>query len=178
MADPFQDVQAALQRAMAERTGQDDQAAAMRQVGIMIGMAVRSLTEKAQATAAEQAAMRDMLQQLSASAADIVGLMEADRQQGDGQTPAEKRAEDQAEAQIKAQAMADVFAPLLAALKLPAPRVQVDVQPAAVSVPQPKVEVTVQPPVVDRAGQQWRIELERASKNPAAPISALIVTRL
>lgn len=51
MADPFEDVQAALQRAMAQRTGQDDQAAAMRQVGIMIGMAVRALTDKAQAGA-------------------------------------------------------------------------------------------------------------------------------
>lgn len=177
MADPLEDVQAALQRAIAERSGNSDQAAAMRQVGIMIGMAVRALTEKAQATAAEQVAMRDMLQQLSASAADIVGLMEADRQQDDSQTPAEKRAEHEAEAQIKAHAMAAVFGPLLAALKLPAPKVQVDVQPAAVSLPQPRVDVTVQPPT-DKAGQQWRIELERASKNPSAPISALIVTRL
>jgi len=177
MADPFQDVQAALQRAITERAGQDSTAAAMRQVGTMIGAAVRALTEKAQATAAEQAAMRDMLQQLTASAADIVALMEADQQQDEAKTPAEKRAEDEAEAQIKAQAMADVFRPLLAALKLPAPKVQVDVQPAAVSLPQPRVEVTVQPPA-DKAGQQWRIQLERANSSPTAPISALVVTRL
>ena len=163
MADPFKDVQAALQRAMAHRTGQDDQTSAMRQVSIMIGMAVRALTETAQAGATEQAAMRDMLQQLTASAADIVALMEADQRQENTKTAADKRAEDAAEAQVKAQAMAQAMGPVLASLKLPAPNVQVDVQPAE---------------PIDKAGQQWRIQIERASNSATAPISALVVTRL
>lgn len=177
MADPLQDVQAALQRAMADQSVQADMAAALRQVGTVLGAAVRTMTDKAQASADEQAAMRDMLQQLSASAADIVALMEANQDGRNERTPEQRRAAHQEEAQIEAAAMAAAMGPLLGALQLPAPRVQVDVQPAAVTVPQPRVDVTVQP-AADKAGQQWRIELERASKNPAAPISALIVTRL
>ena len=80
--------------------------------------------------------------------------------------------------------MAAALGPVLAALKLPEPRVQVDVQPAAVSAPQPRVEVNVQPapvtvqPAADRAGQQWDIEFRRPPNNPSGPLVGLRITRL
>jgi len=179
MANPnsLQGVQDALQRVMEQNSGQEDMADALRKMSLAIGSAARTMSEKSQASAADQAAMRDMLQQLSASAADIVALMEADQGREDTKTPAQKTAEDQAEAQIKAQALAAALGPVLAGLKFPTPSVNVDVQPAAVPALQPKIDVTFQPPA-DKAGQKWRIEIERAGNGVLAPISSLTVTRL
>lgn len=115
---------------------------------------------------AEINALQDLVGQLNASMADVVALMEADAKPEDP-------AKDIAEARMKAEAMAAALGPVLAMLKIPAPSVQ---------VAEPKVAINVQPAAVnlpaDKAGQKWRIEIERAGKNPTAPITALIVTRL
>lgn len=170
MLDAIQLAQEALQRAQAEHAGQASSAAAMEQIALGVSTIVSAVKEAADKTAAEKAAMADMVRQISTGLADVVGLLEAHSEKPDDH-------------KAKAQAMGEAIGTALAALKLPAPKVQVDVQPAAVSLPAPKVEVTVQPAPVtvqpaSQAGQQWRIEIERASKNPTAPISALIVTRL
>ena len=146
MSDNFDELQATLQRLIADRAKQGDLASAMRQVDATIGTAVKAMMDNAKTGAKEQAAMRSMFQQMGASLADIVELMEADQKQEDTKTPAEKRAEDEAEAQIKAKAMAEAFVPVLSSLKIPAPRVDVTVPPA------------------DKAGQKWRIEVDRGDQ--------------
>lgn len=56
---------------------------------------------------------------------------------------------------------------------------QVTVAAPQVNVTAPPAVVTVQPAEpADKAGQQWRIQIERASNSATAPISALVVTRL
>lgn len=98
--------------------------------------------------AATRNATASVLNQISASLADVVALLE--------------KPHDKADAKEEAAAMAAAFAPLIKGL--PAPQVSVTTPPATVTVQK------------DNAGQQWRIEIER--KNPSAPINALVITRL
>lgn len=170
MLDAIQLAQDALRRAQAEHAGQSSAAASMEQIAAGVSAIVNAVKAAAEQGAAEKAAMADMVRQIGTGLADVVGLLEAHAE----------RPDDHA---ARAQTLGDAIGAAVAGLKLPAPKVQVDVQPAAVSLPAPKVEVTVQPAPVTiqsaaQAGQQWRIEIERAGKNPAAPIAALIVTRL
>lgn len=146
MSDNFDELQATLQRLIADRAKQGDLASAMRQVDATIGTAVKAMMDNAKAGAKEQAAMRSMFQQMGASLADIVELMEADeRKPEDDLTP-------------------KAFAEALAALKFPAPTVQVEVTPAPVTIQQ----------AVDKAGQKWRIEVDRGDQ----PKMVMTVTRL
>jgi hypothetical protein len=71
------------------------------------------------------------------------------------------------------QAMVIALRDAIAGLKPPV--VNVSVPPApAVSAPAPAAVVMPQ----DKAGQQWRVEIERTHQGPTAPIKSLIVTRL
>ena len=70
------------------------------------------------------------------------------------------------------QAMVIALRDAIAGLKPPVVNVAAPAAPA----------VTVAPPQVvmphDKAGQQWRVEIERAHQGPGSPIKSLIVTRL
>lgn len=125
---------------------------------------------------ADKQAISAMLEQISTGLADVVALLEAGQKPDAGAS----EAEEQARARMKAQAMAEALAPMLAALKLPEPQVQVTVQPAA--MPEPKVNVTVQPAPVtiarDKAGQAWDIEIKRPPNNPSGPMVGFRITRL
>ena len=70
------------------------------------------------------------------------------------------------------QAMVIAMRDAIAGLKPPVVNVAAPAAPA----------VTVAPPQVvmphDKAGQQWRVEIERAHQGPGSPIKSLIVTRL
>ncbi len=72
------------------------------------------------------------------------------------------------------QAMVIALRDAIAGLKPPV----VNVAAPAAQVP----AVTVSPAAVmmphDKAGQQWRVEIERTHQGPTAPIKSLIVTRL
>lgn len=72
------------------------------------------------------------------------------------------------------QAMVIAMRDAIAGLKPPV----VNVAAPAAQVP----AVTVSPAAVmmphDKAGQQWRVEIERTHQGPTAPIKSLIVTRL
>ena len=83
---------------------------------------------------------------------------------------AEKPHHDASEMQAMVIALRDAIAglkPPVVNVAAPAAQVPaVTVSPAAVMMPQ------------DKAGQQWRVEIERTHQGPTAPIKSLIVTRL
>ena len=141
-----------------------------------------AIVRRVTADIGDKMAISAVLQQISAGLADVVALLEAGQMDGADkpEDAAAKLAEDEAEARLKARAMAEALAPVLAALRIPDPQVQVTVQPAA--MPEPKVNVTVQPAPVtvarDKAGQAWDIEIKRPPNNQSGPAMGFRVTRL
>lgn len=84
----------------------------------------------------------------------------------------EERAEKPHHDASEMQAMVIALRDAIAGLKPPVVNVAAPAAPA----------VTVAPPQVvmphDKAGQQWRVEIERAHQGPGSPIKSLVVTRL
>ena len=102
--------------------------------------------------------------EVSANLADIVPLLERPQ--------AEPKPLDIA-------ALAGAFAKAADAIVKGMQAPQVTVAAPQVSVTAPPAVVTVQPAgPTDKSGQQWRIQIERSSSSPMAPITALTVTRL
>jgi hypothetical protein len=120
-------------------------------------------SDKTKATAAATANAKAW-NEVSANLADIVALMERPH-------PEPKP--------LDIAALASAFAKAADSIVKGMQAPQVTVAAPQVSVTAPPAVVTVQPAEpVDKAGQQWRIQIERASNSATAPISALVVTRL
>lgn len=84
----------------------------------------------------------------------------------------EERAEKPRHDASEMQAMVIALRDAIAGLKPPVVNVAAPTAPAVTVSPAPMMMPH------DKAGQQWRVEIERTHQGPAAPIKSLIVTRL